>query len=59
MAGVKGMKKGVRRYQNKDGSYTELGKKRKDKNKKNSNKYHNHYYFVQQHKKNIKNQNDK
>ena len=27
--GVKGMKWGVRRYQNKDGSYTEAGKKRK------------------------------
>ena len=30
-AGIKGMKWGVRRYQNKDGSLTELGKKRYDR----------------------------
>lgn len=27
--GIKGMKWGVRRYQNKDGTYTSLGKRRK------------------------------
>lgn len=33
-AGIKGMKWGVRRYQNKDGSLTELGKKRYDRDTK-------------------------
>lgn len=30
--GIKGMKWGIRRYQNKDGSLTSAGKKRRDKN---------------------------
>ena len=34
--GVKGMKWGVRRYQNKDGSYTDLGKKKYNKSGKRS-----------------------
>lgn len=33
-AGIKGMQWGVRRYQNKDGSLTELGKKRYDRDTK-------------------------
>lgn len=32
--GIKGMKWGVRRYQNKDGSLTPAGKKRLSKNEK-------------------------
>ena len=37
-AGVKGMKWGVRRYQNKDGSLTPAGKKRYDQDGDNVNK---------------------
>ena len=35
--GVKGMKWGVRRYQNKDGGYTQVGKKRRNEAESNSN----------------------
>lgn len=36
-SGIKGMKWGVRRYQNKDGSLTDAGKKRYDDNTSNTN----------------------
>lgn len=36
-AGIKGMKWGVRRYQNKDGSLTEAGKKRYDRDVRENN----------------------
>ena len=40
-SGIKGMKWGVRRYQNEDGSLTEAGKKRyaRDAREKEFNKY--------------------
>ena len=39
--GIKGMRWGVRRYQNEDGSYTEEGKRRKSKGKNYSDDYWN------------------
>lgn len=41
--GIKGMKWGIRRFQNKDGSLTPLGKKRYKASSKKSDKYHDDY----------------